>query len=395
MQNTFARFAFALFLFWPAVASAQITGRFYLEKDTFAPGDPVFVYFELKNEGTQTQNVYEADPYSVCSGYEFQMAADLAPSRYCGEDGIAMSCLSSDAPLEPGKTRTERILLNYVHKISAAGEYDVKATRHTSFVSADLDFMTVAKTPLEVTQHLHFRIDENAALDNASIKALVRQLTATDARQRREATLVLATLAPKSQEDLLLGFADNQESREWAPLAFRGLNTPRSLEAMAELVRTANPGSNEFITSAEYLAETGDSKWYPLLLGVYEKNPDNPAYLYYVAESGRDQIIPLLLQMLGNADQDPVRADAISALGYTASRAAVPILLGLLRSPNRTTSEQAFFGLRQLTHREPPDIRSLDNPQSQYPIWSRWWNREGADAHIFKVGECGELKPLN
>src|SRR5579862_2744478 len=62
------RFLFAIiFCCWPAVALAQMNGRFYLEKDNFAPGEPVFLYFQTRNLGTETQELSAFGAYSSCS----------------------------------------------------------------------------------------------------------------------------------------------------------------------------------------------------------------------------------------------------------------------------------------------------------------------------------------
>jgi uncharacterized protein YciI len=60
---------FAVLLCWPAIAAGQVSGRFFLEKKTFAPGEPVFLYFETTNNAADAQDVAHADPYAFCSGY--------------------------------------------------------------------------------------------------------------------------------------------------------------------------------------------------------------------------------------------------------------------------------------------------------------------------------------
>src|SRR5262245_14995183 len=86
----------AVLLFWPTIAAGQVTGRFYLEKETFAPGEPVFVYFEARNIGMETQNILQADPYSFSSGYALRVSSDPAPNSSCASMWMGGSCLSSD-----------------------------------------------------------------------------------------------------------------------------------------------------------------------------------------------------------------------------------------------------------------------------------------------------------
>jgi hypothetical protein len=389
-----ARYAVALLVCWPTAVLEQVTGRFYLEKETFAAGEPVFLYFEATNSGAETQNVYKADPYSFCSGYEIHVSSDIDRGSSCAQMGIGGSCLSSDAPVEPGKTVTERILLNYEHKIESGGVYEIHAERNLTYAPASEQFSSATTSPLEVHADLTFRIDENAVWGAADLQTWVEQLHSTDPAKRREAARTLASLAPKSLEDVLLSLADDPELREWAPLAFHRLNTPRSLAALAKMLDTTKPGTYEHMKAADFLAESGDPKWFPLLLEVAQKNSKIANYFVDAAESGGDQILPTLLSMLQSRDTEFTRPIAISALGYTGSRSVIPILLGLLRDSDMGTSQRALYGLRQLTHRDIGGDRWFDNPQSQYSVWIKWWNAEGTSAPIYKATACSEIKPL-
>lgn len=387
----FSRLVATLLFFWPTITLGQVTGRFYLEKGTFAVGEPVFLYFEMTNSGTETQNVHRADPYSFCSGFQIHVSTDVSPSSSCWPVGTGGSCASSAAPLGPGESRTERILLNYEHKIDAPGYYGVEVESHLPYASADLTYYSAPKTTLEVRDHLQFHVDQNASTADLMLEAWVELLQSSDLATRREAARTLASLAPQSLEDTLMGFAEDPEFREWAPLAFHRLNTHRSLEGLAELLRK----SYEDTQSARYLGESGDPEWFPLLLEVARKHIDDGAYVYPAAESGGDQALPFLVPLLQSPDTEYTRPIAISALGHTGSPAAIPILLELLRSPDSATAERALFGLRQLTHRTiGADVSNTANPQSQYPKWSQWWTRDGTHAHIYKANECGEFKPL-
>jgi hypothetical protein len=50
-------------IFCSLSAVAQLTGEFYLEKTTFAPGEPVFLYLKLSNEGPDTVQVSSANSW--------------------------------------------------------------------------------------------------------------------------------------------------------------------------------------------------------------------------------------------------------------------------------------------------------------------------------------------
>jgi len=169
------------------------------------------------------------------------------------------------------------------------------------------------------------------------------------------------------------------------------LNTPRSIAALAEIVRLTLPGDQEHAQSAQFLASTGDPQWFPLLLAPAKQRPGDGTYLYPAAESGGDRAVPFLTESIRSGPR-PTRQVAISALAYTGSRAAIPILLGLLKSPDSETSERSLYALRNLTHRTANAAEAP--PQSQYGRWRDWWSRHSESARIYKATECGEFLPL-
>ena len=95
--------------------------HFYLEKSTFAPGEPIFLDFEVVNDGPQAENLHSADPYSFCSGYQIKVSSDPDSTSSCAPLGFGGSCLSSSAVLPPGKKHVERLLLNFDDKIDPPG----------------------------------------------------------------------------------------------------------------------------------------------------------------------------------------------------------------------------------------------------------------------------------
>src|SRR2546421_2346665 len=91
------------------------------------------------------------------------------------------------------------------------------------------------------------------------------------------------------------------------------------------MLDTTKPGTYEHMKAADFLAESGGPKWFPLLLEVAKENPKMANYVVDAAESGGDQILPTLLSMLQSPDTEFARPIAISALGYTGSRSVIPI----------------------------------------------------------------------
>jgi hypothetical protein len=375
-------------------SSAQIAGEFYLDKSAFVPGEPVFLYFKVANNGTNAENIQAADPYSFCSGYQVTVSSDRPPESSCSPVGVGGSCFSSSKLIPPGKSQVERLLLNFDNNLGIPGEYVVEATRQLPHASVDVDFFRASQDTLEVHSTLYFRVEQNRTpLAPHVFSPWINQLRSPDSMERREAARTLASLAPKFLEDTLLAFADHPEFRQFAPLAFHRLNTPKSMAAMAELLTKTEPGTFEHMTSADYLAKSADQQWFPLLLDIAQKKPQIGNYVDDAAELGGDQMLPALIELARSADREFTAINAVTAMGSTGSRAAVPILLGFLRDANPDIAERARFALRQLTHRT-ADADTEGSPQSEYPRWARWWAREGTTAPIYRVGDCGDLVPL-
>ena len=389
------RWFVALLLCWSDLCVGQLTGHFYLQKEAYAPGEPVVLLFEVTNGGPVGQNIVQADPYSFCSGYQVHVSSDYDAKSTCEIAGWGGSCLSSYALLPPGKTRTERILLNYEHRVDEPGEYDVEAIRHLEYADANAEPFTAPKNDLEVRTQLHFRVDETAAPNLKTLQRFVTELQSPDMPVRLEAARTLASVGPRSLETTLLQFAENDELRRFAPLAFRKLNTTRSMAALAELLVKSKAGSYEHLESAKYLGESGDPRWFPLLAEVARHNARVSNYVAAAAQSGGSQAIPLLTELLRSPDKEFTVLNAASGLGYTGAREAIPILLGLLGSSDTGVAERALGSLQQLTHVSLGGDRfSSESPQSQSFRWIRWWAQAQTTARIYKVSECGQFSAL-
>jgi HEAT repeats len=396
LWNVTVRWLTATFVMgWSVVAAGQLSGQFYLEKSRFAPGEPIFLYFEVVNDGPHSENIHSADPYSFCSGYHIDVSSDPKPTSSCPALVVGGSCLSSSVMLPSGKSRIERLLLNFDHEIDVPGPYSVEAERYLSHAPATANYFSpdTPKDTLEVRTTLYFEVDPSTTEDPKALQTFLGALKSNDPIQQSEAARTLASIAPKSLEDALLGFADSNEFRQFAPLAFHRLNTQRSIKALADLLEKSEAGSYEHMKSAGYLAESGDPQWFPLLRDVAQKHAQIGNYVYDAAELGGDKMLPTLVSLLGSPDKEFTRINAVTAMGYTGSRTAVPILLDLLRSPDTDIADRARYALRVLTHRTASDDQN-ESPQSQSPKWSQWWARGGTSAPIYKATECGNFIPL-
>lgn len=283
-------------------------------------------------------------------------------------------------------------MLNYEHSVDKPGDYQVEAARFLGHASADLEYFKAPKDTLEVHTKLYFRVDQDAISDPTALQGFVAQLRSPDPGIRRQAALTLSSIAPPALEGVLLTFSDDPAFRQFAPLAFHHLNTARSMAAMAVLLTKSQPGTYEHMTSADYLADSGDQQWFPLLREIATMKPQIGNYVDDAAELGGAEMLPTLISLMRSPDKEFTRINAVGGMGFTGSRAAVPILLELLRSPDTEMADSARYSLRLLTHHSAGD--QSGSPQFEYPKWSSWWASEGSIAPIYKAKECGEITPL-
>lgn len=378
--------------FWSTLLFGQVSGRLYLEKETYAPGEPVFLVSEVTNTGTEALEINHADPYSFCSGYELHVSSDAGPTSSCGSQGSGGSCLSSYLNLKPGEKFTERIVLNYDHKIDAPGDYDVQVERSIAYANANT-FPDAPHSQSVLRENFHFRVDASAKTDSGVLEQLVAQLHSKDYEKRREAARALASVAPKSYEDELLALGADPELKIFAPMAFYRLHTPRSMAGMADLMRKSQYGTYEHMESARYLGRSGNPEWFPLLLEAALKQPQIGDYLSDAAKSDGQKMLPYLIALLQSPDMEYTRVNAISAMGDTGMRDAVPVLIELIKDPDESSAQRALWSLRQLTHLSAGEA-PWGSARTTYPKWLAWWAREGSTARIYKANECGEIGAL-
>ncbi len=115
--------------------------------------------------------------------------------------------------------------------------------------------------------------------------------------------------------------------------------------------------------------------------------------LMYAAALGGEKILPVLVELEKTKSPKFMHRQAISAMGYTHSRAAIPILLDLLKNSDQIGKEEASGSLWALTHRTANSGDETEDLQVQYIRWSKWWAREGATAPIYGVDNYCHFDP--
>ncbi len=384
-----------------STCAAQVTGTFSVDKSVFAPGEPVFLSLTLSNQGTEPEEVITSDPYSFCSGYQIQISRQGSPHVACSQS-YGGSCMSGAITLAPHGAHTERILLNYPNNsqgdlnpaVKLPGDYTVDALRSIGYAPRiPNSHLFDRPNHTEVHQVFDIHVDGTLQVSPSVYAPFVQQLSSKEDQVRRDAARVLATLAPPALEPLLLSFAASKDDtlKQFAPLALANLSTEASLSALANMLAHSEPGTYESMSAAEYLGMTHDPKWLPALLEAADR--DGSWYLSYAAQSGGESAIPAFVARL-NSTKPGVRSNAISALGSTGSRAAVPLLISLLKnSPidgegSSDDAAAANAALQQLTHHYVQ--QSL--PESWVDLarqrWQQWWLTTGQDAKTYKPGDC-------
>lgn len=375
----FVALAFAL----TAPTSAQAAGQFYLEKQVFSRGEPVFLYFRISDHSPFSLALFSNNTEQpMCSGVSIKVSSDPSiPTASCSILPDSLCVMNGQRNSAQPQSKTVRFFLNFQHKIDQPGEYWVDADKRER----------VGDTLVSAHNKLSFRIvDELHRYPAEKLQVWINLLKSPDIEKRLEAARVLASVAPPEFEDTLLQFAHDPDFSRYASLAFHRLHTQRGLVALANMVRNSPIGSTESLEAAHYLAEDGGRYWFPVLRGAANQRP-GVGYLLYAAEAGGD-IIVAELQSLAPGPDDHL--EAVEALGWTASRQAIPILLDQLEHTDSITSDRADESLRMLTHRIPAADSGNHDQHERYLQWSNWWQREGRNAAIFKPDDCGIERPL-
>jgi hypothetical protein len=388
-----------LYFLLSGTAFAQLQGHFSLEKDQFIVGEPVYLRFDLTNQGKEPVQFLQGSRYFFCGGYGIEVS-NAPPLQHSSCDyGTGGSCIAGMQIVAPGETRHETLLLNFEHDLSKPGDYDVHAVWAANYGPKTEGFpIPAGGQQIKVEEHLRVRLlDANGENLEPLFQPYIAGLAAQDEEQRIEAARVIGSLAPPFLEDTMVSMLDIPAARSFALRGLKKLNTAHSREVLAGIVQSTTSYSYEKEQIIKYLADMGDKRYFPLLLDIAQKQPPNQArdYVLAAARLGGEDAMPFMKSLLG--DSDPFSSgNGLMGLSETGSRSAIPILIELLNSQNSDVGTLALTGLRQLTHRSP----FLDGqiyqefPSRLYPSWMRWWMLNGNSAAVYGPQQCGEILPL-
>lgn len=390
-------------MYLPAFGGSQLDGRFYLSKEKYSAGEPVFLIFEVENKGTQPFLIKTAAPLSFCGGYTIDVEAAKRQESFGCYDGVGDSCASTGEILNPGGTHMDRILLNESYDLRQRGTYSLRVSHELPYGPGNSDLTMLNPGGLHETFSAQLQIILETSQDR-ELKHIFQKyllgLQSDDADRRVEAANVVANLAPRFLEGTILHMIDSPD--DWKYFAVRGLHnlgTPTAHQALVSFVKNSPPTqeTGPYQDAIRYVGQIGDHNDLAMLLQVAHANPPE-SYSREVAmesagEVGGDDAVPLLAAELKDPSID-VRQSAARALYVTTSRNAVPVLIELLRSPEERVSGTAEFGLQVLTHRSATEPNSGVVPATTYAKWTRWWNTHRDSATIFKYDQCGDLVPL-
>jgi len=81
--------------FFNEYCSAQLEGRLYLDKDEYQVGEPVYLRFDLTNNGKEPMQGVTGSSYSFCGGYQIEISsdpsADLSSCSPIDMEGVALA----------------------------------------------------------------------------------------------------------------------------------------------------------------------------------------------------------------------------------------------------------------------------------------------------------------
>jgi len=370
-------------------ASAQVTARFYLNKETYSIGEPLMFTLEIKNSTPDSMYLFPKAPGRCSDAFTFSMTGNSLCSVSWDP-----ACSDETVELPAGETYTAEWPLDFWYHIAREGTYPVSISRPIRYstlkggiqslpVSSKMTLQVAPADPAQVEQTLQkFHAD----------------LQSPDNIVRHEALDVLATSAPSYFYDEALRLARDPDpfNVEHAVGGLGRMNTPDARQILAEVITTRKIEGHAEEQSArchaiESLGNSGDATYVPFL-EPYVPRANTCEGLYAmtaIAKLGKGSVVPLLQAQL----QSPVQKQrwwAIRALRITNSPDAVDAIITALRDKDPELRAQAVTSLTELTgHSVTKPGASRLTPIQFENLWLAWWHNHKNSTSI--VQYPGEL----
>ena len=371
-----------------SAARAQLQGHISMAKEMYVAGEPIYVHFEVTNTSQDAVQFVASDPYNEgCGDYVIEVSRGAALAHSSCKAAAREECNASSQILPSGETNRQNILVNYAHDVSKAGSYEIHAVRVMKYGPLGAEFNDPAgkrEFKVEARFRIEVQKEDREALKEI-YKVYVTNLESNDSEIQREAERAIVSGAPPWLEETIEGMVRRSSSREFALLGLKNLNTARSRERLAGILQNTSEYTEENEAAVAYLAELGDKKYFPVLLELAKKQEADQGREYVVAaaELGGDDALPYLKELVGSKDAN-ARANGVVGLGVTGSRAAVGVLVDVLKSASGELGKLVVESLVELTHRTGEDAGK----------WAAWWEASGASAKVYGRRECGEVVGL-
>ena len=360
----------------------KLAVRVHPEKPTSPLGEAVFVVVELTNDSSSI--VEFADDGECAQSFKplFSFKRRTRDNLYgCAGGGTAGSCAGSVVELKPSEKLSHRYLLPDGLEPEDAGDFDYTLQTQIRFYASDGSHEVIDQQEVGETFTIH-AVKASQSRIEADYVALVADLQSRDARQHWLAVSAITEHPQPFLEPVILKLSHEPQTMSISVAGLQKLGTDRAKQRMAELTGSKYEESlRQRATTG--LAELGDTAYCQLMLQLMNLRQ---GYTSEIAARGAgllcgEKAIPGLASLLREPTNFPSYEIAY-ALGNTGSRIAVPILIELLG--NADARGAASGALYTLAHRQ----SNSDDSAAERQDWVSWWALHGKTAQIFDPTEC-------
>jgi len=351
----------------PALAQADYTVRFEMEKPRYLLGEPIFCRFIIRNSGTKVfafryrtptralGTDYDQEPRFQVTDLHGRPLSD--PGRKpCGNPQGTV--VYGSVTLPPGQVHTERWLLNQWAVFTEPGHYHVRAERRLALRAPGAQAGDLSEKALAFAlaiDEIGFDVVPSTRVQiEAAYQPYLAAVKNPKEPNPEEAVVVLTSLPQPFFLDQLSPMASPGKPDRWDRRdVLDGLARMNTSASWAEILkRFRDPNS-----SPVHVNEDG---------GGQAEDPLSSYALLLLAEKSDPAFIPPFLDMLTKS-AEPMRGDVLRSLGFFHDPRASEALFENLHSPQVTDRMNAILGLKTFGGKEviPALIAALDDPELQ------------------------------